>query len=121
MAHLLTSDMQAGIDDCLGCHVICLSHAIGRRSEAGDRHGGNPHLRLMLDCAEICRVAADFMARGSGHRRLTCRLCAEICRACAGSCQELGDLQEVMEACWRCAATCKEIAETTTSTQGDEE
>lgn len=110
MSQHLASNMQAGIDDCLSCHAICLSHAIGCSSDGGERHVQLAHIRLMLDCAEICRTAADFMARNSAHHRRICLLCEEICRACAASCQELGGLQECVEACWRCAATCEEIA-----------
>ena len=121
MSQHLTTDMQAGIDDCLSCHAICLSHAIGRGPDEGGRHTPPAHTRLMLDCAGICRTAADFMARGSDHHRRVCLLCEEICRACAAGCQELGDMQECVEACWRCAATCEEIAHSNTSPQGDEE
>lgn len=110
MPHHLTSEMRACIDDCLDCQVTCLSYAIGHCLEMGGRHTEPAHFKLMLDCAEICQAAANFMARGSEHHRHVCRECAEICRACAASCQELGDMQECVEACLRCAASCEKMA-----------
>lgn len=110
MSHHLTGEMQACIEDCQSCHVTCLSDAIGHCLEEGGRHTEPAHFKLMLDCAEICQTAANFMARGSDHHRHICRECAEICRACAASCQALGGMRECVEACLRCAASCEDMA-----------
>lgn len=110
MSHHLSSEMKSCIDDCLSCHVTCLSDAIGHCLERGGRHTEPAHFKLMLDCAEICQAAANFMARGSEHHRHICRECAEICRACAASCEALGDMGECVAACRRCAESCEKMA-----------
>jgi hypothetical protein len=65
------------------------------------------HLRLMLDCVEICGVSADFMLARSDYSSLTCDTCADICQDCAKSCEEFGG-DTMMEAC---ALACRECAE----------
>jgi hypothetical protein len=109
------SALESCIDDCLNCHVICLSQATGRSLIKGGRYAEADHVTLMLDCAEICQTAANFLARGSERYRQVCLQCAEICRACAASCQDVGGMQECVEACWRCASTCEEVADEVTN------
>jgi len=110
MSHHLTDEMRSCIEDCQRCAMTCLSDAIGHCLEMGGRHTEPRHFKLMLDCAEICQTAANFMARGSDHHRHICRECAEICRACAESCEALGDMEECVAACRRCAESCEKMA-----------
>lgn len=110
MSHHLTDEMRSCIEACLACGTTCLSDAIGHCLEKGGRHTEPTHFKLMLDCADICQTAANFMARGSDHHRHICRECAEICRACAASCEELGDMDECVAACRRCADECEKMA-----------
>ena len=81
--HHIDPDMKACMDACHECHITCLHMAMNHCLEAGGRHAEPQHMKLMLDCAQICSVAIDFMARKSEHHRHICRECAEICRACA--------------------------------------
>jgi len=110
MSHRLSDEMRSCIEECLRCHTVCLSDAIGHCLEKGGRHTEPVHFKLMLDCAEICQTAANFMARQSDHHRHICRECAEICRACAASCEDVGDMEACVEACTRCAASCEKMA-----------
>ncbi|HEX2763901.1 MAG TPA: four-helix bundle copper-binding protein [Allosphingosinicella sp.] len=110
MSHHLSDETRSCIESCLACSTTCLSDAIGHCLHKGGRHTEPTHFNLMLDCAEICRTAANFMARGSDHHSHICRECAEICRACAASCEALGDMQECVEACRRCADECEKMA-----------
>jgi hypothetical protein len=110
MSHHLTDEIRSCIEECLRCQTICLSEAIGHCLEKGGRHTEPAHFKLMLDCAEICQTAANFMARGSDHHRHICGECAEICRACAESCETVGDMKECVDACRRCAESCEKMA-----------
>jgi len=114
------SDMQGAIDDCLSCHVICLAQALGSNPAKSVGQLDADRTRLMLDCAEICQAAANFLARGSDHHQQVCLACVEVCRACAASCQEVGGMHECVEACWRCAATCEELLDPHEESEGDE-
>ena len=105
-------DMQQRIATCLACYQSCLDSATGHCLEKGGAHTDPRHLRLMLDCAEICRTSADFLIRGSEHLGLTCALCAQICERCATDCERFEDahMQTCAETCRRCAAACQEMS-----------
>jgi len=78
--------------------------------ETGGEHVAPDHFRLMTNCAEICRTAADFMLSGSRMIAQVCAACAEVCDACASSCENLGDMDECVRACRECAARCRAVA-----------
>lgn len=107
--HAMGAEMQACIDLCHKCHVMCLSMIDHCLKMAGP-HAAPNHIRLMLDCAQICATAADFMARGSGYHAKICRECAEICDACALSCKGLAGMEACMAVCQDCAKSCREMA-----------
>jgi hypothetical protein len=105
--------MEQCIENCTNCHRICLETAA--RHFRGDRP---PQLeeaivRLLLDCAEICRTSADFMIRGSELHAHTCRACAAVCARCADECDRMGDdpyMAACSEICRRCALSCADMA-----------
>ena len=71
------------------------------------------HLRLLLDCAEICQTSADFMLRGSELHGQVCGVCADVCDRCAQSCAQFGDDQQMQacaEECRKCAESCRKMA-----------
>lgn len=109
MKHL-TAEMRECIQNCLNCHAVCLSMASTHCLEMGGEHVQPQHFRLMLDCAQICQTAADFMLRKSPHHPHLCSECAEICRLCADDCERMGDMDDCVEACRKCALTCGAMA-----------
>jgi len=66
-------------------------------------------IKLDLDCADICKLAATYLERGSEHAEHLLRECAEICQACAEECEK--HAQHGMEHCRRCAEACRQCAE----------
>jgi hypothetical protein len=106
-----TSDMQACIELCSACHRLCLS-AVTWCLRKGGAHATADHIRVLLDCAEICATSASFMLRQSERHASTCGVCAVVCRACADSCGKLeGDeMKRCAELCQRCAAACGKMS-----------
>jgi hypothetical protein len=96
----------------MNCHAVCqemVTHCL----QQGGEHAEAGHLRLLLDCAEICQVSANFMLRGSPFHVRTCAACAEICQACAEDCEQMGGderMRACAEACRRCAESCAQMA-----------
>jgi hypothetical protein len=89
------------------CHDICLqtlSHCLDR----GGEHSKPEHIILLLDCAEICQTAANFMLRDSELHARVCAVCAEVCDRCAQDCERLAAGDDMMK---RCADTCRHCAE----------
>ena len=48
------------------CHDICLQ-TVSHCLEKGGDHARTEHVTLLLDCAEICQTAANFMLRNSSY------------------------------------------------------
>lgn len=71
-------------------------------------------IRLLIQCAETCRLAASLMAQDSEYARHICKTCAKLCRQCAEACgQHTSDhCQQCAEACYRCADECEHMAAT---------
>src|SRR5207244_8399177 len=69
-------------------------------------------IRLDLDCAAICRVAAAYMARESRYAGKICDLCADICEACGAECarHSQAHCQACAKACRLCADECRRMA-----------
>lgn len=68
---------------------------------------------LDLDCAEACRLAVAYMARGSEAARAVCEFCAERCEACGEECVvhavKHDHCRDCAEACFRCAEECRRV------------
>lgn len=105
-------ELQQAIDDASACFAIC-EQTIAHCLEKGGKHVEPAHLKLLIDCAEICRTNVGFMARQSELHTDLCRLCAETCRQCAESCAKLPDdplMQACADACRKCAESCEKVA-----------
>lgn len=103
-------NMKECIEECADCHEICTEAAQHLLAE-GEPEGR--HVRLLLDCAQICATSADFMLRGSDLHGVTCGACAEVCDACAEACEESSDdrlLRKCAEICRSCAESCRRMA-----------
>jgi hypothetical protein len=110
---LLTEEMLRCIRDCVNCHTICLKTAIHGLHRGGE-HAAPEHVRLILDCADICQTSANFMLRGSDLHSLTCGVCADVCARCADACERFGDdtqMKACAEACRVCMHSCQAMAE----------
>ena len=107
-------EMDATIEECTRCHQVCvrtLRHCL----EMGGRHAEAGHVRVMLDCEQICQTSADFMLRGSDLYAETCRTCAVVCERCAEDCERIAgdedrELRECAAECRRCAELCNRMA-----------
>lgn len=102
----LPNELKDCITACWDCRTICQKTLFNHCLEMGDAHSSTEHVRLMVDCMEACQVAADFMTRKSDLHPSMCAACAEVCYACAISCEDFDD--EAMQAC---AQLCRECAE----------
>ncbi|RPI25557.1 MAG: four-helix bundle copper-binding protein [Chloroflexota bacterium] len=108
----MSDAMRECIRECQNCHSICEETVI-HCLQMGDEHADPGHIRLLLDCAQICQTSADFMLRGSDLHGRTCGVCAEVCERCAQSCERFRDdsmMQQCAQACRSCAASCRKMA-----------
>lgn len=69
-------------------------------------------IKLNIDCADVCRLAASLLSRGSEHGLHLLDECAELCDACADECEshaDMGHCKKCAEVCRHCAGTCIEM------------
>lgn len=108
----MSAEMEDCIQNCTDCHAICtttLAHCL----QLGGHHAEHSHIRLLLDCAQICQTSADFMLRGSPFHHRTCAVCAEVCDRCAADCEKFHDdehMRQCAEVCRQCAGSCRHMA-----------
>ncbi len=69
-------------------------------------------IRTLNDCAEICSLAIHYMASNSTFAPALCRVCAEVCEACAKHCEMFQDAhcQECAKICHQCAEECRKMS-----------
>jgi len=102
------------IDACNACATAC-GHCAASCLAEKDVQRMAHCIQLDIDCAEICRLAAAYMARGSDLAGPICETCAEVCDACATECEHhkaMEHCRQCAEACRRCAAECRRMAST---------
>lgn len=99
------------IRQCVECRDVCQDTLYNHCLEEGGEHARAEHVRLMADCIQACQAAADSMRRGSRIHPALCGACAEVCDACAASCEEIGgeQMDRCAEACRACAQSCREM------------
>lgn len=108
-----TDTLRSCIEECMNCHAVC-QETVNHCLQQGGHHAEAGHIRLLLDCVEICQTSANFMLRGSPFHVRTCAACSEICQACAEDCEQMGGderMRACAEACRRCAESCASMAQ----------
>ncbi|MTJ49635.1 four-helix bundle copper-binding protein [Dolichospermum sp. UHCC 0259] len=109
----VNQEIQQCIQNCLDCHSICLNTVTTYCVDQGSMHTESDHIRIMLDCAEICQISANFMLRNSNFHVRSCAICAEICDRCADNCNRFGDdfqMKACADMCRCCAESCRQMA-----------
>jgi hypothetical protein len=102
---------QECIDACNACADACDHCSTACLAEADVKMMARC-IALDMDCAQICRLAAAYMARGSAFAGAICRQCADICSVCADECaqHQMDHCQQCAQACRRCAEACGMMA-----------
>src|SRR5678816_4491093 len=107
-----SEQMLVCIQNCQDCHRACLQ-TLTYCMKQGGRHAEPGHLRLLMDCADICLTSAAFMIRASDLHVFTCGACAEVCQRCADDCNQMSDdlrMKALADTCQHCADSCRAMA-----------
>ena len=101
------------IDAANACATACDHCAVSCLAEREVQHLARC-IQLDVDCAEICRLAASYMSRGSELAAVVTQACAEVCNACAEECEQHAAMEhckDCAQACRRCAELCRRMAQ----------
>lgn len=103
------ADMESCINLCHECHALC-NQTIAQCLNLGGSHAAPDHIKLFIDCAQMCMVTADYLTRESVIHDRVCKVCADACRLCAESCEEVSGgnqlLNQCADLCRRCSESC---------------
>ncbi|MEC4721735.1 four-helix bundle copper-binding protein [Noviherbaspirillum sp. CPCC 100848] len=108
---MASEQFQSCIEACYACAATCDNCAASCLQEEDVKMMARC-IALDIDCAQICRLAAAYMARGSEMSTSLCQLCAEVCEACGNECakHQMGHCQACAQACLRCAEECRRMS-----------
>lgn len=97
------NELQKCIIACNVCFDACLNEPhVGHMADC---------IRLDRDCADICSLLSQAIARNSPNIAALAGACVEICRACAEECgkHEHDHCQQCAVACEACATACEAL------------
>lgn len=106
-------DLHYCIQKCWNCRNACQQIFFNHCLKKGGKHVEESQAKIMIDCIQICQIAADFMIRQSEYHHEICAACAAICAACAEACAAMAEdteMQKCAEACKECAEACQSMA-----------
>jgi hypothetical protein len=95
------------MESCTQCHQTLMHTAMQYSLPHGGKQLMPEHFRLLVNCAELCQTTANFQLSDSPFCRQLSLLNAQMCEACAASCEEIGDLDDCVQACRQCADCCR--------------
>lgn len=106
--------VNRAVEACNGCATAC-QHCILACLEEENVSHLKRCIQLDLECAALCRSAAEIMTLKSVHSGEICKICAVACHACAEECEKhaqmgMGHCRVCAEACRKCAQVCEEVA-----------
>ena len=97
----ITDALEACIINC----EICFTDSIIQKN--------NECIAICRDCADICSLTLNFVARGSKFRNELYAICVRVCHACADECSKHAShhhcCAECMKTCKHCAYLCNEL------------
>lgn len=101
---------ESCIEACNACASACDMCASACLNE-DDVKSMAACIALDIDCANMCRLAAGYMARASQFSGALCQLCADVCDACGDQCGQhpAPHCQQCANACRRCAEQCRRM------------
>ncbi|MFA7253162.1 MAG: four-helix bundle copper-binding protein [Patescibacteria group bacterium] len=101
-------DLIANLDQCYEECVSGITHCLDQGGDFVEKD----HLRWLMDCADICKIAQNFFLRDSEYAGDMLSLCAFICDDCAESCEKFFNDQKMKDcamACRNCADVCRNM------------
>lgn len=108
---MANQQFESCIEACNTCADAC-DHCAASCLQEADVKAMAHCIALDMDCAQVCRLAAGYMARDSEFASALCQTCADVCEACADECakHQMDHCQACAQACRSCADQCHRMA-----------
>ncbi|MEP6746133.1 MAG: four-helix bundle copper-binding protein [Bacteroidota bacterium] len=106
MMNTINRDLITALNNCSTACNFCTAACLGEV----DVKMMVACIKLDIDCAAICSLTANFIARNSVHGKHLLKECVELCNLCATECEKHSHMQhckQCAEACRSCEKACK--------------
>jgi len=94
--------------DCQRACDMCSAHCVAMLTEGKTQHAKT--MQMCNDCAALCAVSAQIVARHGPLLQVTCTACADACNQCAKACdahKEDEHMKHCAEQCRLCEKACR--------------
>ena len=109
----ISPEMRQCIDATSVCYTAC-AETLHYSLDAGVGFSDVRHLRLLIDCCEVCQTAQNALLRASELGVMLAVVCVEACEKAAESCRLIDPSNEHLatcaEVCDRTAESCRQLA-----------
>ncbi|MBP1156961.1 MULTISPECIES: four-helix bundle copper-binding protein [unclassified Paenibacillus] len=108
--YVIPQHLQQCIDACFACMKAC-EQCFTACLQEPDVQARVHCISMLRECADLCSLASQHMARNSMNAKAICELCASVCEHCAEHCDHFEDdhCKECAEMCRKCAEACRKM------------
>ncbi len=103
--------MQSCIDACVKSAQACYECFEACINEP-DLTARKNCISTLVECAMMCQMSAAMMSIGGKFSKAHCKICADLCEACANECEMFKDnhCKKCAQICRECAAECRKMS-----------
>jgi hypothetical protein len=94
----ISPEVRACVEATSDCYSACtetLTYSLDSGIDLFDQR----HLRLLIDCCEVCQTAQNILLRASELSMMLAAVCVEACEKVADHCRQLDASDEQLAAC----------------------
>jgi hypothetical protein len=109
----ISPQMRECIESTSECYTVC-AETLNYSLDGGRSLADELHLRLLIDCCEVCQTTQNTLLRSSDLGMMLAAVCVEACEKVAESCRRVDGSDEKLtacaEVCDRTADCCRQLA-----------
>lgn len=109
----ISPQVRACIKATSECYTVC-TETLSYSLDGGGHLFDQQHLRLLIDCCEVCQTTQNTLLRSSEVGTMMSAVCAEACEKAAESCRRVDGSDEQLiacaEVCDHTADCCRQLA-----------
>lgn len=107
-----TYALKESVKDCMEAHISCVELETRART-MDDLRVDDALLRVIRECADMCRLTADAALYDSESRGALAKACVDVARRCAEDCARFRgnvEMQRCADVCARAVLACQRLA-----------
>jgi len=94
----ISPEVRSCVEATSACYTAC-TETLTYSLDVGADLSEPQHLRLLIDCCEVCQTAQNILLRASELSMMLAAVCVEACEKVADHCRQLDASDEQLAAC----------------------